>query len=145
MSVKWEKEEGNKGTLTVEVPAEKVKEGLDKAFKKVVKDVAAPGFRKGKMPRQMFEKMYGVESLYNEALDFILPEAYGLAVEEAGIDPVDRPEIDIEQLEKGKALIFKAVVTVKPEVKLGDYKGLEVKRQDTEVTDEEIEQQLKDS
>jgi trigger factor len=145
MSVKWEKEEGNKGTLTVEVPAEKVKEGLDKAFKKVVKDITAPGFRKGKMPRHMFEKMYGVESLYNEALDFILPEAYGLAVEEAGIDPVDRPDIDIEQLEKGKALIFKAVVTVKPEVKLGEYKGLEVTRQDTEVTDEEIEQQLKDS
>ena len=132
MSVKWEKQEGNKGTLTVEVPAEKVKEGLDKAFKKVVKDVTAPGFRKGKMPRQMFEKMYGVESLYNEALDFILPEAYGQAVEEAGIDPVDRPEIDIEQLEKGKALIFKAIVTVKPEVKLGEYKGLEVTRLDTD-------------
>jgi trigger factor len=144
MSVKWEKQEGNTGTLTVEVPAEEVTAGLDKAFKKVVKQVQAPGFRKGKMPRQLFEKMYGVESLYNDALDFILPEAYANAVEEAGIEPIDRPEIDIEQMERGKTLIFKAVVTLKPEVKLGDYKGLEVTRQETEVTDEEIEEQLKD-
>lgn len=144
MSVKWEKQEGNKGILTVEVPEEKVKEALNHAFKKVVKDVQAPGFRKGKMPRPMFEKMYGVESLYNEALDFILPEAYSNAVEEADINPVDRPEIDVEQMEKGKSLIFTATVTVKPEVKLGDYKGLEATRQETEVTDEEIEEQLKD-
>lgn len=144
MSVKWEKQEGNTGTLTVEVPAEEVTAGLDKAFKKVVKQVQAPGFRKGKMPRQMFEKMYGVEALYNDALDFILPEAYANAVEEAGIEPIDRPEIDIEQMEKGKELIFNAVVTLKPEVKLGEYKGLEVTRQETEVTDEEIEEQLKD-
>ena len=144
MSVKWEKQEGNTGTLTVEVPAEEVTTGLDKAFKKVVKQVQAPGFRKGKMPRQMFEKMYGVEALYNDALDFILPEAYANAVEEAGVEPIDRPEIDIEQMEKGKTLIFKAVVTLKPEVKLGDYKGLEVTRQETEVTDEEIEAQLQD-
>ncbi len=144
MSVKWEKQEGNQGVLTVEVPAEEVTKGLNEAFKKVVKTVQAPGFRKGKMPRKMFEKMYGVEALYNDALDFILPEAYGKAVEEAGIDPVDRPEIDIEQMEQGKELIFKATVTVKPEVKLGDYKGLEVTRQETEVTDEEIEEQLKD-
>jgi len=145
MSVKWEKHEGNTGTLTVEVSAEEVKVGLDKAFKKVVQEVQSPGFRKGKMPRQMFEKMYGVESLYNEALDFILPEAYSNALDEAEVDPIDRPEIDIVQMEKGKELIFKAVVTLKPEVKLGDYKGLEVTRQQTEVTDEEIENQLKES
>ncbi|MFJ7936414.1 trigger factor [Sporosarcina sp. NPDC096371] len=145
MSVKWEKHEGNTGTLTVEVPAEEVTAGIDKAFKKVVKQVQAPGFRKGKMPRAMFEKMYGVESLYNDALDFILPEAYSKAIEEADVEPIDRPEIDIEQMEKGKTLIFKAVVTLKPEVKLGDYKGLEVTRQETAVTDEEIEEQLKDS
>ena len=145
MSVKWEKHEGNTGTLTVEVPAQEVTAGIDKAFKKVVKQVQAPGFRKGKMPRPMFEKMYGVESLYNDALDFILPEAYGKAIEEAGVEPIDRPEIDIEQMEKGQALIFKAVVTLKPEVKLGDYKGLEVTRQETTVTDEEIEEQLAES
>ncbi|MCZ2258431.1 trigger factor [Sporosarcina sp. G11-34] len=145
MSVQWEKNEGNTGTLTVEVSVAEVNAGIDKAFKKVVKDVQAPGFRKGKMPRPMFEKMYGVESLYNDALDFILPEAYSAALDEAGVEPIDRPEIDIEQLEKGKTLIFKAVVTLKPEVKLGEYKGLEVARQQTEVTDEEIEAQLKDS
>ena len=110
MSVKWEKQEGNTGTLTVEVPAEEVTAGLDKAFKKVVKQVQAPGFRKGKMPRQMFEKMYGVEALYNDALDFILPEAYANAVEEAGVEPIDRPEIDIEQMEKGKTLFSKRLL-----------------------------------
>lgn len=145
MSVKWEKQEGNTGLLTIEVPEEEVKVGLDKAFKKVVKDVQAPGFRKGKMPRPMFEKMYGVESLYNDALDFILPEAYAKAVEEVNVEPIDRPDIDIEQMEKGKSLIFVAKVTLKPEVKLGDYKGLEVTRQQTEVTDEEIDAQLEES
>ena len=138
------KEEGNKGTLTVEVPAETVDAALDEAFKKVVKKVQAPGFRKGKMPRKMFERMYGVESLYNDALDIILPEAYSNALEEAGVEPIAQPEIEIDEMEKGKTLVFKANVTLKPEVKLGDYKGLEVTRQETEVTDEEIEQQLKD-
>lgn len=144
MSVKWEKEEGNKGTLTVEVPAETVDAAIDEAFKKVVKKVQAPGFRKGKMPRKMFERMYGVEALYNDALDIILPEAYSNALDEADVEPIAQPEIEIDEMEKGKALVFKAHVTLKPEVKLGDYKGLEVTRQETEVTDEEIEQQLKD-
>ncbi|PAQ16681.1 trigger factor [Bacillaceae bacterium SAOS 7] len=142
MSAKWEKLEGNQGVLTVEVDAETVNNGLDAAFKKVVKDVNVPGFRKGKMPRGMFEKRFGVESLYQDALDFILPEAYGKAVEEAGIEPVDRPEIDIEQMEKGKELIFKATVTVKPEVKLGEYKGLEVEKMSTEVTEEDVQNEL---
>ena len=145
MSAKWEKQEGNTGTLTVEVPAEEVNAGLDKAFKKVVKEINVPGFRKGKMPRQMFEKRFGVESLYQDALDFILPDAYANAVEEAGINPVDRPEIDIETIEKGQPLVFTAKVTVKPEVELGEYKGLEVSKPDTEVTDEEIEEKLKEN
>ncbi|MER2262512.1 MAG: trigger factor [Psychrobacillus sp.] len=143
MSVKWEKQEGNNGLLTVEVAADVVNKGLDQAFKKVVKQINAPGFRKGKMPRQIFEKMYGVESLFQDALDFILPEAYASAVEEAGIDPVDRPEIDIVTMEKGQPLVFTANVVVKPEVTLGDYKGLEVSKLDQTVTDEEIEEQLK--
>ncbi|ALC84824.1 trigger factor [Bacillus sp. FJAT-22090] len=143
MSVKWEKQEGNNGLLTVEVPADVVAKGLDQAFKKVVKQINVPGFRKGKMPRQMFEKMYGVESLYQDALDFILPHAYGDAVEEAGITPVDQPEIDIVTMEKGQPLVFTAKVVVKPEVTLGDYKGLEVTKLVTEVTDAEIEEQLK--
>ncbi|ARQ07344.1 trigger factor [Macrococcoides canis] len=138
MSVKWEKQESNEGVLTVTVPAEEVNAGLDKAFKKVVKQVNVPGFRKGKMPRQMFEQRFGAEALYQDALDFILPDAYASAVEEAGINPVDRPEIDIEQMEKGKELIFTAKVTVEPEVELGDYKGLEVEKEDTEVTEEDL-------
>ncbi|MGE6488256.1 trigger factor [Paenisporosarcina sp. NPDC076898] len=144
MSVKWEKQEGNTGILTVEVEAAKVKEGLDKAFNKVVKQINVPGFRKGKMPRKMFEQRFGAESLYQDALDFILPDAYAAAVEEAGIDPVDRPEIDIEKMEQGENLIFKATVTVRPEVTLGDYKGIEVTKQDANVTDEDIEAQLKE-
>jgi trigger factor len=143
MSAKWEKLEGNQGVLTVEVDAEKVNEGLDAAFKKVVKQVNVPGFRKGKIPRALFEKRFGVEVLYQDALDILLPEAYVKAVEETGIEPVDRPEIDIEQMEKGKSLIFTAKVTVKPEVKLGEYKGLEVEKIDTTVTDEDVENELK--
>ena len=143
MSAKWEKLEGNRGVLTVEVPVEKVNEGLDSAFKKVVKQVQVPGFRKGKMPRSMFEKRFGVESLYQDALDFILPEAYAEAINETAIEPVDRPEIDIVRMEKGETLIFKATVTVKPEVKLGEYKGLEVTKVDTEVTDEDVNEEIK--
>jgi trigger factor len=143
MSVKFEKLEGNQGVLTVEVDAAKVNEGLDAAFKKVVTKVNVPGFRKGKMPRAMFEKRFGVESLYQDAIDILLPEAYANAIEESGIDPVDRPEIDVEQIEKGKSFIFKATVTVKPEVKLGEYKGLEVEKVETEVTDEDVANELK--
>ncbi|MGX9135445.1 trigger factor [Rummeliibacillus sp. JY-2-4R] len=146
MSAKWEKQEGNSGLLTVEVPAEKVNEALDQAFKKVVKQINVPGFRKGKMPRQMFEKKFGVESLYQDALELLVNENYPLAIDETGIEPVDQPEIDfeMEDLGKNKDFKFTAKVVVKPEVKLGDYKGLEVTKQETTVTDEEIEQQLKD-
>lgn len=143
MSAKLEKLEKNQAVLTIEVDAEKVNQGLDAAFKKVVTKVNVPGFRKGKMPRQMFEKRFGVESLYQDAIDILLPEAYANAIVETGIEPVDRPEIDVEQIEKGKSMIFKATVTVKPEVKLGEYKGLEVEAFDTNVTDEEVENELK--
>jgi trigger factor len=142
MTAKWEKLEGNSGVLTIEVSAEKVKEGLDAAFQKVVKQVNVPGFRKGKMPRGMFEKRFGVESLYQDALDILLPEAYGNAIDETGIEPIDRPDIDIEQMEQGKVLIFKATVLVKPEVKLGEYKGLEVEALDVNVSDEDINKEL---
>ncbi|MFC0557836.1 trigger factor [Halalkalibacter alkalisediminis] len=143
MTTKWEKLEGNEGVLTVDVAAEKVDAALDQAFKKVSKKVNVPGFRKGKVPRSLFEKQFGVESLYQDALDILLPEAYGAAVQEAGIEPVDRPEIDIETMEKGSTLVFKAKVVVKPEVELGEYKGLEVEAQDTTVTDEDVEAELK--
>ncbi|MBB6445837.1 trigger factor [Bacillus benzoevorans] len=143
MSAKWEKLEGNQGVLTVEVDAETVGKSLDSAFQKVVKQVTVPGFRKGKMPRGLFEKRFGVESLYQDAIDIMLPDAYMNAVEEAGIEPVDRPEIDVEQIEKGKSFVFTAKVTVKPEVKLGEYKGLEVEAFDTTVTDEDVDNEIK--
>ncbi|PYZ97307.1 trigger factor [Alteribacter lacisalsi] len=143
MSANFEKLEGNSGVLTVEVDKERVNTALDEAFKKVVKKVNVPGFRKGKIPRPMFEQRFGVESLYQDALDILLPQAYGEAVEETGIEPVDRPEIDIETMEKGENLVFKATVTVKPEVKLGEYKGLEVEEESTEVTDEDVDSEIK--
>jgi trigger factor len=143
MSAKFEKLEGNQGVLTVEVDAEKVNESLDSAFKKVVKQVNVPGFRKGKMPRPLFEKRFGVESLYQDAIDLMLPDAYTAAIEETGIEPVDRPEIDVEQIEKGKSFIFTAKVIVKPEVKLGEYKGIEVEKFDTTVTDEDVDNEIK--
>ncbi|PWA12255.1 trigger factor [Pueribacillus theae] len=142
MTAKWEKEQGNQGILTVEVTSDRFNDALDQAFKKVVKQINVPGFRKGKVPRKIFEQRFGVEALYQDALDIILPEAYTEAVDETGIEPVDRPEVDIEQMEKGQSLIFKATVTVKPEVKLGDYKGLEVEEQDTTVTDEDVQKEL---
>lgn len=113
------------------------------AFKKVVKQVSIPGFRKGKVPRGLFEQRFGVEALYQDALDILLPVEYPKAVEEAGIEPVDRPEIDVEKIEKGESLIFTAKVTVKPEVKLGDYKGLGIEKDDTAVTDEDVQNELK--
>ncbi|KOO46936.1 trigger factor [Priestia koreensis] len=143
MSAKWEKQEGNQGVLTVEVEAAQFDAALDKAFNKVVKQINVPGFRKGKMPRSLFEKRFGVESLYQDALDFVLPDAYGAAIDETGIEPVDRPEIDVEQIEQGKTLVFTAKVTVKPEVKLGEYKNLEVEKLDAAVTDEDVENELK--
>ncbi|WFO46485.1 trigger factor [Bacillus pumilus] len=143
MSVKWEKQEGNEGILTVEVDAETFNKALDDAFKKVVKQVSIPGFRKGKVPRGLFEQRFGVESLYQDALDILLPVEYPKAIDEAGIEPVDRPEIDVEKIEKGESLIFTAKVTVKPEVKLGDYKGLNVEKDDATVTDEDVQEELK--
>lgn len=143
MSVKWEKQEGNEGVLTVEVDADTFNKALDDAFKKVVKQVSIPGFRKGKVPRGLFEQRFGVEALYQDALDILLPVEYPKAVEEAGIEPVDRPEINVEKIEKGENLIFTAKVTVKPEVKLGEYKGLGIEKDDTAVTDEDVQNELK--
>lgn len=142
MTAKWEKKEGNEGVLTFEVGAEEFDKALDQAFKKVVKDVEVPGFRKGKVPRKIFDKRFGVESLYQDAVDIVLPDAYTKAVEETGIEPVDQPDVDIDQIEQGKDLIFTANVTVKPEVTLGEYKDLEVEEQDTTVTDNDVEQEI---
>lgn len=126
MTATWEKKEGNEGLLTVTVPAEKVNKALDQAFKKVVKQINVPGFRKGKVPRPIFEQRFGVEALYQDAIDILLPDAYGEAIDETDIKPVAQPEVSVTQIEKGKDFIFEATVTVEPEVKLGDYKGLEI-------------------
>ncbi|EPN1183870.1 trigger factor [Listeria innocua] len=143
MSVKWEKQEGNVGKLTFEIEQEKVKEGLDRAFVKVRKTLNVPGFRKGKVPRQIFNQRFGEEALYQDALDILLPEVYSQAIDEAGIDPVDTPQVNIESMEKGETWVLTADVTVKPEVKLGDYKGLEVEKRETELKTEELEAELK--
>lgn len=142
MKATWEKIEKNIGVLDIEVDAEQVTVALDKAFRKVVQKVNVPGFRKGKVPRGIFEARFGVESLYQDAIDILLPEVYTKAVEETGIEPIDRPDVDVEQFGKGQAFKFKAKVTVKPEVKLGEYKGLVVPAEDATVTDEEINAEL---
>ena len=144
MSVKWEKEEGtNNGKLTFEIEPAKIKEGLDTAFNRVKKTLNVPGFRKGKVPRQIFNKMFGEESLYQDALNAVLPEAYANAVAESNIKPVAQPEIDVESMEKDSTWVLTAKVTVEPEVKLGQYKDLEVKAQSTEVTDAEVDAEIK--
>ncbi|WP_258110775.1 trigger factor [Alicyclobacillus sp. SP_1] len=142
MTAKWEKTGNNVGVLEVELPSEDFGSALDEAFKSVVKRVNVPGFRKGKVPRKVFESKFGVESLYQEAVDYLLPRAYDAAIRETGIEPVDRPSVDLLQAERGKAFHFKAQVTVKPEVKLGQYKGLEIEDKKFEVTDESLEEEL---
>lgn len=142
MKATWEKIEKNIGVLEVEVDAEQVSLALDKAFKKVAGKVNVPGFRKGKVPRSIFEAKFGIESLYRDAIDIILPDAYMEAVKETGIDPIDRPDIDFDEFSKGNTFVFKAKVMVKPDVQLGEYKGIEVPEQSAEVTTEEINSEL---
>ncbi|RCW42645.1 trigger factor [Paenibacillus prosopidis] len=142
MKATWEKIDKNIVSIDVEVEAEQVAQALDQAFKKVVQKVNVPGFRKGKVPRGIFESRFGIESLYQDAIDILLPDAYSDAVKENNLQPVDRPEIDVEQFAKGQTFKFKAKVIVKPEVTLGDYKGLEVEAVASEVTEEEIAAEL---
>src|SRR5690625_454841 len=142
VTANWEKKEGNEGVLTINVSADQFDEALDQAFKKVVKDVNLPGFRKGRIPRNIFENRFGVESLYQDAIDIVLPNAYSEAVEQTEIFPVDQPKVDIDEIEKGKNLVFTCEVTVKPEVTLGEYKGLEVEEESVEVTDEDVDNEI---
>ena len=143
MKATWEKIDKNEGVLTVEVEPERVSEALDRAFRKVVKQVTVPGFRKGKVPRKIFEARFGVEVLYEDAIEFLLPETYMEAVEETKIEPVDRPHVDVEQFEQGKPFIYKAKVTVKPEGQLGQYIGLQIPEKDFSVTEEDVQEELK--
>lgn len=139
MTAKWEKKGANDGKLTFEISTDKIHEGLDKAFQKTRKKLSVPGFRKGRVPRQIFNQMYGEEALYEDALNIVLPDAYEAAIAEAKIEPVDQPKIDVDSMEKGKPWVLKAVVTVKPDVKLGDYKGLTVAKQGHRVTSKEVD------
>ena len=142
MSVQVEKLEKNMAKLTVEVPAENVEKAIQGAYNKMKKSINIPGFRKGKAPRQLIEKMYGKEVFYNDAIDAMLPSAYSDAVEECGEEIVSHPQIDVVQIESGKPFVFTATVAVKPAVELGEYKGIQVEKAPIEVTDEEIEAQI---
>ena len=144
MSLQVEKLEKNMAKLTIEVSAEELEKALQGAYLKQRKNINVPGFRKGKVPRQMIEKMYGPEIFYNDAADALLPEAYAKAYDECELDIVSQPTIDIVQLEKGKPFIFTAEVAVKPEVTLGEYKGLTVDKVEVEVTDEEVTAKLEE-
>ena len=143
MSLQVEKLEKNMAKITVEVPAEQFEKALTAAFNKNKSRFNIPGFRKGKAPQAMVEKMYGVEVLYEDAINEALDATYGDAVTESKLDVVSRPEIDVVQVEKGKELIYTATVAVKPEVTLGEYKGIEVEKASAEVSDEDIEAELK--
>lgn len=143
MSAKWEKKGTNDGVLTFSIEQAVIEKGLTQAFNKVKKNLNVPGFRKGKVSRTVFNRMYGEEALYEDALNAVLPEAYEAAVLEAGIEPVAQPKIDVESMNKGEDWVITAEVTVKPEVKLGEYKNLTVSKQDREVTDEDVEARLK--
>ena len=142
MSVQVENLEKNMAKLTIEVPAEELEKALEKAYQKQKKNISVPGFRKGKVPRAMVEKMYGPAVFYEDAVNSLVPEEYSKAAEESKLDIVSRPEINVEQIEKGKAFIFTATVAVKPEVTLGEYKGVEVEKSDVEVTDEDINKEV---
>lgn len=143
MSTQVERLEHNMAKLTIEVPADEFAKALKAAYDKNKKSISIPGFRKGKAPMAMIEKMYGVGVFYEDAANIVIPEAYSKAADECELELVSRPEIDIVQIEKGKDFIFTAEVAVKPEVTLGDYKGVEVPKTVVEVTDEEVEAELK--
>ncbi len=142
MSLQVEKMEKNMAKLTIEVSAEEFDKAVQAAYLKQRGSIAVPGFRKGKVPRQMIEQMYGVEIFFEEATNNLIPEAYGKAYDESELDIVSQPTIDVVQIGKGQAFIFTAEVALKPEVTLGEYKGLEVEKISTRVTAKEIEEEL---
>lgn len=140
MSTSFENKATNRGVITITIGQDKIKPALDKAFNKVKKDLNAPGFRKGHMPRAIFNQRFGEEALFEEALNSILPEAYAAAVEELALDIVAQPKIDVVSMEKGKDWTVTAEVVTKPEVKLGDYKNLKVSVDvSKDVSDEEVD------
>ena len=143
MKVTVENGENQQVTLTIEVEAAEVNKAVDQACKRLANRVSIPGFRKGKAPRMIVERHVGKDAVLQEAFDIVAPKALSKAFDEQKIDPVTRPSVDIETLEEGKDLVFKATVTPRPEVKLGDYKGLNVPKNEVNITDEDVEKQLK--
>ena len=142
MSVQVENLEKNMAKLTIEVPAEEVEKALQAAYMKEKNKISVPGFRKGKVPRQMIEKMYGAGVFYEEAANILIQDNYAGAMEESGVDIVSRPTIEVTQIEAGKPFIFTAEVAVRPEVELGKYIGVQVTKIDTSVSDEEVAEAL---
>ena len=142
MSVQVEKLEKNMAKLTIEVSAEDFEAALEKAYQKNKGKIALPGFRKGKAPRKMIEKMYGVGVFYEDAANIIIPEAYAKAADECGEDIVSQPDINVTQIEKGKPFIFTAEVALKPAVTLGEYKGVEVEKTEVAVSEEEVDKEV---
>lgn len=136
------KGEGNKGTIKFEVPVDVYEKGIDAAFNDVKKQITVPGFRKGKMPKQVFIQMYGEESLYQDALNIVLPDVYADAVAEAGVTTVGQPKIDAESMNKDEAWVLTAEVELAPEIELGDYKGVKVPASDVTVSDEELDAEI---
>ena len=143
MSVKVENLDNNMAKLTIEVEADRLVEATKKAYNRQKNSISIPGFRKGKVPQQMIEKMYGPEIFFDEAANILIQEEYPKAYDECGLDIVSQPEVEVVQIEKGKPFIFTAEVALKPEVKLGKYNGITVTRQDITVTDEDIENEIK--
>ena len=141
---KFTKKENNTGELKFEIDQDTIKQGLDTAFNRVKKSLNVPGFRKGRVPRQIFNRMYGEEALYEDALNAVLPAAYQSAVDETKVEPVDQPQINVESMEKGKPWAITAVITVKPDVELGDYKGIQVKKQKRNVMKADVEARLEE-
>lgn len=142
MSLQVEKLEHSMAKMTIEVPAEKLDEAMEKAYQRSKNKISVPGFRKGKVPKALVEKMYGPSVFYEDAANLLIPDAYEEALGECELDIVSQPEIDVTQIEKGKPFIFTAEVAVKPEVTLGEYKGIEVAKADVDVTDEEVDAEI---
>ncbi len=143
MSVKVENLEHNMVKLTVTVPADDFSKALTQAYNRNKKNISIPGFRKGHAPQQLIEKMYGTGVFYEDAANILIPQTYPEEAESTGLEIVSRPEFDIEQIEKGKDFIYTATAAVKPAVELGAYEGIEVKKQDVTVTDEDVDAEIK--
>lgn len=144
MNLQVEKLEKNMAKLTIEVPADDLEKALQSAYMKQKNKINMPGFRKGKVPRQMIEKMYGPEIFYDDAANSLIPKAYSEAYDQCEVEIVSQPEINVEQIEKGKPFIFTAEVATKPEVTLGEYKGLEVDKVSTRVTQKEVDAKIQE-